>query len=859
MAENRMKSILKKIAPFISVLFFGLAIWFLDRELGQYAFSEVTGYIGQIPPLHMVWSLVLCGLSYLLLTGYDALGVEYIKEDLAFSKVAKAGFIGYAFSHNIGMALITGGSIRYRLYSSWGLNGLQVTKIVGFSAFTLWIGFCSTAGLSLLLYSPNLPDDLVPYVSLQVLGIVLLAMVAVYMVASALIRDDITVWRWEMAFPGFKMALKQVVIASVDWLLASSVLYVLLPDAGIPYFGFLGVFLLAQIVGLFSQVPGGLGVFESIMVLYLSEFISGSSVVGILLVYRIIYYLLPLLVATALLGHQEYQANRRVVREFGARTASWLPRLVPTVFSVLIFIGGAVLLFSGAMPSEVPRMHWLQPLIPLPVIEMSHFFASMVGAVMLVLAHGLQRRIDAAYHATVGVLIFGIIFSLLKGVSYVEASILAVMLAALVPARREFHRKAALFSESFSPVWITMILMVVISAVWLGFFSYRNVEYSRELWWQFTLLGDAPRYLRAYVAVLGLAILFGLVKLLHPSVSRPRGVTRQQFQRARSLMRRSKWAQSNLLLLGDKQLFFNQDKSACIMYGVKDKSWVSMGDPLGDEEEAEELVWRFRELSENNDGWPVFYQVHEPYLDLYQDLGLTILKLGEQARVPLADFEFEGTGTEAIRETRRKFTDEGYSFTLLPAGKVPSRIADLRRVSDAWLGIPGNHEKRFSLGYFNEAYLRNFPVAIVQRKGEPVAFCNIWSGARKYEVGHDLVRFRPEAPEGITDYLLAEAMRWGRDEQYRWFNLGLAPLSEIEEKKLEPRWARFADQLYDYGEHLYNFRGLRHHKEKFNPTWEPLYLAAPGGLKLPTVLADLSELISGHHNAEPASSDENSA
>ena len=842
-----MKSALKKIAPFISVVFFGLAIWFLDRELGQYGYAEITGYVAQISPVHFIESLILCALSYLLLTGYDALGVQYIGEELPLKKTAKAGFIGYAFSHNIGMALITGGSIRYRLYSAWGFTGLQVTKIVGFSAFTLWIGFCSTAGLSLLLYSPNLPDDLIPVVSLSVLGIILLVMVVVYLAASAIIDDTLKVWRWELSFPGFSMAVKQVAIASVDWLLAGSVLFVLLPEAGIPFFGFVGVFLLAQIAGLFSQVPGGLGVFESIIVLYLSNFMPGSSVVGILLVYRIIYYLLPLVVATLLLGYQEYRANHRVVQEFGSRTARWFPRIVPTIFSISIFVGGAVLLFSGALPSEVPRMQWLQPLIPLPVIEMSHFFASFVGAILLVLSNGLRRRIDAAYHATVAMLIIGILFSLLKGVSYVEAAILAVMLIALIPARKEFHRKAALFSEPFSPLWITMILMVVISSIWLGLFSYRNVEYQRELWWQFSLLGDAPRYLRASVAVLGGAIIFGLIKLLRPSKLKSQKGDARKYAIADGIMQQSKRTQRKLLLLGDKNLLFNDAEDACIMYGVEDKSWIAMGDPMGNKKEFKELVWDFKELSEMNDGWPVFYQVNESNLDLYEDLGLTLLKLGEQAHVSLSDFSLKDPVLSELRDDCSKMESEDYQFEIISSDQVSSHFSELREISDAWQTIPGNHEKRFSMGYFWEEYLQHFPVAVIKKEGRIVAFCNLWMGAEKLEMSYDLLRFRPDAPAEITDYLLAEIALWGKSQEYKWFNLGIAPLSQMSEKKLEPRWAKFADQLYDYGEHLYNFNGLRHHKERFNPRWEPVFLAAPAGLKLPTVLSNLAELISGHN------------
>lgn len=844
-----MKSLLKKIAPFISILFFGLAIWFIDQELGQYSVNEITRYLSGIPSLHIFFSLLLCFFSYLLLTGYDVLGVEYIGEELALSKTARAGFIGYAFSHNIGMALITGGSIRYRMYSVWGFTGLQVTKIVAFSAFTLWIGFCVTAGLSLLLTPPDLPAGVVvPYISLRVLGFILLAMVVAYIACSAALKNELSFRDRTYRFPSISMAMKQVVIASLDWLLASSVLFVLLPDVGIPFFSFVGIFLLAQIAGLFSQVPGGLGVFESIILLFLSNFMKGPEIIGILIVYRIIYYLIPLLVAVVMLGYQEYQVNREVVKEFGARTARWYPRVVPLVFSTLVFIGGAILLFSGAMPSEIPRMKWLQAFIPLPVIEMSHFFASLVGAALLVLAQGLQRRIDAAYHATLGLLIFGVIFSLLKGVSYVEAGILAIMLLALIPSRKAFHRKASLLTQPFSPYWVTMILMVIISSIWLGIFSYRNIEYQKELWWQFTLLGDAPRYLRASVAVLGGAIIFGLIRLLTPSRIKADEEDEQSTEHARRIMWQSEQAQSNLFLLGDKKLLFSENREACIMYGVEDKSWISMGDPMGAEDEAKELIWKFQDLSEKHDRWAVFYEVHEKYLDLYEDLGHTLLKLGQEAKVSLPDFAFESSHVAELHQECMVMKEQDFRFEVVQPSQASSILPELKQVSDAWMTIPGNHEKRFSLGYFKEDYLSNFPIAIVRKNNEVVAFSNLWSGAGKVEIGSDLIRFRPATPPELTDFLLAESVLWSQQEGYRWFNLGIAPLSEMDEKKLEPQWARFADQLYDYGEHLYNFKGLRHHKKKFNPHWEPLYLASPGGLTLATVLSHLAELISGHRH-----------
>src|SRR5699024_5027070 len=373
-----------------------------------------------------------------------------------------------------------------------------------------------------------------------------------------------------------------------------SVLYVILPFGEINFFSFVGVYLLAQIAGLFSQVPGGLGVFESIMLLYLSNFMPGSQALGILVVYRLVYYILPLVGALIVLGYQEYQMNRLKMKKFGEKAANWVPRVIPHVVSFSVFISGAILLFSGALPSEVPRMQWLQHFIPLPVIEMSHFLASLVGAALLVLAGALQRRVDAADHLTVGLLVVGILFSLRKGVDYEEAFILAFMLITLLFCRKEFHRKASLFTRQYSAQWITMIFMVLLSAVWLGAFSYEHVEYQQSLWWQFTLMGDAPRYLRATVAALGFAIIIGLVKLLRTDKS-VSSVGKIQLRMAKEVIKKSKRSISNMALLADKDLLFSESGRSFIMFRKEKKSYIALGDPVGPAEEAEELLWSFKE------------------------------------------------------------------------------------------------------------------------------------------------------------------------------------------------------------------------------------------------------------------------
>ncbi|HKK47291.1 MAG TPA: bifunctional lysylphosphatidylglycerol flippase/synthetase MprF, partial [Balneolaceae bacterium] len=542
---------------------------------------------------------------------------------------------------------------------------------------------------------------------------------------------------------------------------------------------------------------------------------------------------------------QEYRANREKVKQISEKAADWVPRVVPQVMSFSVFLGGAILLFSGALPSEVPRMQWLQHFIPLPVIEMSHFFASIVGTALLILARGLQRRIDGAYHLTIGMLVFGIAFSILKGANFEEAIILAIMLIALIPCREEFHRKASLLAQQFSAGWYAMIFMVLASAVWLGLFSYHNVEYQNKLWWEFTLTGDAPRYLRATVAAMGCAVIFGLVKLLRPRRKKEAEPKETDLKYAKQILSKSHNALSNLVLLKDKELLLNDERSSFIMYTKESKSCLALGDPVGPEEESEEMIWEFYDQCSGNDYWPVFYRVGSKCLEYYVDLGLTMFKMGEEARVPLANFDVNTHLNSQVLTNYQEIKETGYSWEILPEQHLNDYLPDLKVISDASINSRNRKERGFSVGYFDEDYLSNFPVAVVKKDGQLLAFSNLLQSSNQFELTTDLLRFRPEVPDKIIDYMLVETILWGQKQHYKWFSLGMAPFSGMDEDDFSPGWNKLADFIYTYGENFYGFKTVRAYKEQFQPVWEPKFLVCPGGWILPRVLSNLTNVVSG--------------
>ena len=224
---------------------------------------------------------------------------------------------------------------------------------------------------------------------------------------------------------------------------------------------------------------------------------------------------------------------------------------------------------------------------------------------------------------------------------------------------------------------------------------------------------------------------------------------------------------ANAVLAGDKRLLFHPAGDAFVMYQVSGGSWIALGDPVGQAARAEDLVWAYREQVDRSGGRTVFYQVSGRSLPLYIDLGLSLLKLGEEARVPLADFGLEGSARADLRQSRRRAERDGASFEIVPPEGVAALLPRLRAISDAWLEDKAAAEKGFSLGAFEPAYLCQLPVAVIRAEGEVVAFANLWPTACREELSIDLMRFAPDAPRGAMDYLFIELMLWGRAEGYR--------------------------------------------------------------------------------------------
>lgn len=302
---------LHRLIPLVALVMFGIAITFIVRVFGKYSLSEIFVAMNAIPQNDLVGAAVLTAVAYLVLSTYDVMGLRYIGSRLPTRQALFTAFIAFAFGNNIGLASVAGSSVRFRLYSGYGVEPKQILKIIAFVTLTFWVGFFTIAGLSLLVQPVSLPDGYSISPSLSTfIGCIALTIAALYVGLCRYFRRPILIKGQLLKLPHPGLALTQAFTAAVDWMLAAGVLYLLLPHDHIGYFMFLSIFVSAQIVALVSNVPGGVGVLEALVIYFMStNHEPSAAVLGGLLVYRLIYYIAPLAVA----------ATMFIVHEIGKR------------------------------------------------------------------------------------------------------------------------------------------------------------------------------------------------------------------------------------------------------------------------------------------------------------------------------------------------------------------------------------------------------------------------------------------------------------------------------------------------------------------------------------------------------------
>lgn len=601
-----------------------------ERELGAVRYDDVVATVRGLPLWRLALALLATALAYLILPIYDLFALRHLGLAIGKRRTLLIASIALAISQTLGFATVTGSSIRYRFWTAWGLSGSQVARALGFVWLTHGIGMLLVPG-ALVMAAPRDAALLLHLPEGPVMALGAVAILPVLLYLWLVLRRPggrLSIRGRELTLPSRGIALGQVLLPFADWLFASAALYVLLDPDSRPGFGaFAAAFTLAQVLGLISHTPGGLGVFDGSMLLLLKPYAPSEEILGTLLVFRCIYYLLPFaLGALGLAGLELYSRRAEVVR---ARDllAKLDAAFAPATLAVATFVCGLALCFSGATPADPERLAWLADRLPLALVEAAHGLGSLVGTLLVALSFGLRHRLAAARAAALPLFALGALASLLKGLDYEEALLLAAAALLAWSAAPHFGRRSRLFSEPAEFEWGLAAWLAFVGTLWLGLFRYQHLTYSHDLWVRFEWAGDASRALRASAASLALLAAIALLRWAR----RPRAGLRRpradELARAQALARAVGQRLDPRAERGDAVLWFSAGGRAALLFLVLGRTWLALGEPFGDAAEGEELAWRF-ELSARRRGARVaFLGVDGARRALFLDLGLTLSPL----------------------------------------------------------------------------------------------------------------------------------------------------------------------------------------------------------------------------------------
>jgi uncharacterized membrane protein YbhN (UPF0104 family) len=624
-----LKKLLRSLPAILGVLLLCGAVYVVQKEFRHLKIADISKALDAIPRWALVVSFFWTVLSYGVLTFYDRLGTMYAGKKVSYGRVAFASFCAYALSHNLGFAAVSGAAVRYRLYAHWGLSPLQIGKVVAFCSLTFTLGAGVLGGLILFTEPQAVPffGNALPLALLYGIGAVLWALVAGYVLISRFL-GKFQMFGHEVELPDWKMALVQVVLATVDVAVTAAIMHALLPPtAGLNYLRFLGVYLASYTAGLAASVPGGLGVFDTAMLLGLSPYLEPPQIIGAIVVFRLYYYIIPLFLAGGMFTGNEILLRGKGFMAGAARLTGMqgLARVSEPDFAVTAATGavaicGALLLCIGVIEAR-PDFSWMDPDFAEVAETAGSFMPSLVGAALIVLALKLAQRVSLAWGTTIVLLLLAATYTISQGERIWVSGALVAAALLLLPFRSAFYRKATLFSGPMQAVTVVPLAALAVCVLALAAFEPHVRWLENDSWWQVILSPDVPNSLRASVA---LTVAIGLVaigRLLRPGRVEHLAWTPDTRREYASL--------GALPPVAADGLVWGESGRAAIAYRHIGGVLLALGDPVGAPTDQTSAIWRLRDLAVQEGLDPAVWGAGPRMLNVYADLGLSAMKLGK--------------------------------------------------------------------------------------------------------------------------------------------------------------------------------------------------------------------------------------
>ncbi|KXV04722.1 transporter [Acetobacter malorum] len=623
---------LKHLPHLIGLLLMVAAIGVVQHELRHLRLADIKQAMMAIPG-RQLWLGVACTFfSYFILSFYDRLAVIQVGyRQISFRRTAFAAFCSYVLSHNLGFSAVSGAAVRYRLYRNWGVSSFAIAQIIAFCSATYLLGAAVLIG-GVLVWEPQvipMAGSHVPSRVLAVIGVLLWAAVLGYIGMAFKVRT-FTFRKWTVDLPSPRMAVMQTVVAAADVAATAGIAYVLLPPGiGVDYGSFLAIYIASYTAGLIASVPGGLGVFDGAMLLALGPYMPAPQILGVVLIFRLFYYIIPLFMAGIMFaGHELFLRGDAALAEKKSRKQktpttvrtrpSQVVRESEADFSVAVATGTVslcgLMLICLVLLDPVPKFGVVQAGLFSAAGSVSNYLLSLMGVALIGLGIGLSQRVTLAWRGTLALLVTAAILTFLRGNTVIVPVMLGLSAFLVAPFRACYYRHARLLSEPLSTSTLLCLLLLFGCVIALA------NRHGAGSWWQMVFIFPASGAARWTIALAVLMALLVIGRLMWPG----RIAVKEWDADACAHYLTLDHAMPTIEDLKPEGFVAGEGGEAVIPVRQSGAFLVGLGDPAGAQEDCVSAIWRMRDLALQDGLKPVFWQVGTPFLRIYDDIGLSV-------------------------------------------------------------------------------------------------------------------------------------------------------------------------------------------------------------------------------------------
>lgn len=813
-------SFLKKHLTTLKVLFVLAVLVFVIFEVGRISQDlngeQMRASLATQSPVSLLILLVVGLIAVTPMLTYDFVITELLPGHYKPAYVIKSGWIVNTFTNIAGFGGLLGASLRANFYHEKASQKQVLFAISKIAMFLL-------AGLSLW--------SMIGIVVIFVFGIgAEFANYWVWLVGGAayfpllMIISHVRDSEFFADMP-LKRQLRLTLGSFLEWggCAAFFLLIGYFLEAPIPLSSVLPLFMVANVIGVISMVPGGLGSFDVLMIMELGQLGLDSSAAFVwLLFYRLFYYVIPFLIGAGLFAQD---AGKRLNAYLEGLPVQLIRKAAFGFLVVFLYFSGIMLLLRGVAPDLAFQNTLYQRLYPYTFLFLDRVTNVIVAFLILGFGRGIASRVKRAYWPTVIVLIVAMVASLREDNHLRFIVFLILVVIALILTRRELTRDRLALS------WGNKLIDGAVFGLTFIFYAiavFYNAPAIHHRHVPDVFLFPSERMF--FTTLIGVMLAALTVYLIFRYLSAPTKSLADPYDEARLKAVVAKFGGnevSHLGLMRDKSLHFYQvdgEDRVFFLFKKKADKLIVMGEPVGDETQIPAAIADFMKQADDQDMSLVFYEINESLTMKLHEFGFDFMKFGEEGYVDVTTFTLAGTKRKGERALMHKFEREGYSVELLKPPFDDALLDDLQTVSDSWLD--GRSEKGFSLGFFDRHYLNQAPIAVVRAPdGKIVAFATDMPTGNNEVTSIDLMRSSADAPSGIMDEVFIHLFELAKDRGFKYFNMGMAPLANVGTSSYSFIEEKIAHLVYEYGYRFYGFQGLRSYKNKYVTEWVPKYVA----------------------------------